>query len=352
MNRSILLTLSLVLCAPLFAADVDPRLDKAVRASVPVCADAKITYGALPFKLPASFVGSLVTVESPRHSCDGQMVAAISPAGGFFLGSPWPIEKEEGTTLEEKLNSFTLRNLRETMSITVDRTPTADGLWPVTLLQTVEAGKMPLTGFVDPQGKVFFFGQFRRLKDDLPSQRVKAFATLMANSPSKGAANGPVTIVEFSDFQCPSCRRSTGYADAILAKHPGKVRYVRFDTPLAGHPWAFPAALAGRAIHRQKPDLFWEYKKTVYDNQDTLTAFTFWDWARAWAEDHDLDLTRYDADLNNAQLKAEILEGVGTAFSNDVRATPTYMVNGAIVEAGDEGKALAAYVDGLLATKP
>ena len=348
MNRSILLTLSLVLCAPLFAADVDPRIDKAVRASGPVCADAKITYGALPFKLPASFVGSLVTVESPRHSCDGQMVAAISPAGGFFLGSPWPIEKEEGTTLEEKLNSFTLRNLRETMSITVDRTPTADGLWPVTMLQTVEAGKMPLTGFADPQGKIFFFGNFRRLKDDLPSQRMKAFETLMAKSPAKGAADGPVTIVEFSDFQCPSCRRSTGYADAILAKHPGKVRYVRFDTPLAGHPWAFPAALAGRAIHRQKPDLFWEYKKTVYDNQDTLTAFTFWDWARAWAEDHDLDLARYDADLNNAELKAEILKGVGTAFSNDVRATPTYMVNGAIVDAGDEGTALAAYVDGLL----
>ena len=349
MKRIVLpLTLSLALCAPLFGAEIDPRLDKAVRASLPVCGDVQLTYGALPYKLPSGFTGALVKMESARHSCDGQVIAAISPAGGFFLGSPWPIADEEGATIEDKLRSFTLRNLRDSMSVTIDRIATPDGLWPVTLLQTVEAGKMPLQGFVDQQGKIFFFGSFRRIKDDLPAQREKTFATLMAKSPSKGAANGAVTIVEFSDFQCPSCRRSMEYADTILARHGEKVRYVRFDTPLSGHPWAFPAALAGRAIHRQKPDLFWEYKKTVYDNQDKMTAFTFWDWARAWAEDHDLDLQRYDADLNDADLKAEILKGVGTAFSNDVRATPTYMVNGTIVDAGDDGKPLFEYVDKLV----
>jgi protein-disulfide isomerase len=133
-----------------------------------------------------------------------------------------------------------------------------------------------------------------------------------------------------------------------MAKHPDKVRYIRYDLPLAGHPWAFPAALAGRAIYRQNPELFWQYKKNVYDNQDQLTAFMFWDWARKWAEDHDVDLKRYDADLTNADIKAEILKGAGTAFSNDVRATPTYMVNGTIVDYGEEGKALAEYVEKLL----
>ena len=99
-----------------------------------------------------------------------------------------------------------------------------------------------------------------------------------------------------------------------LAKHGDSIRYVRYDLPLAGHPWAFPAALVGRAIHRQKPDLFWDYKKTVYGSQDTLNAFTFWDWARGWAGDHDLDMAKYDADLNNAEIKAQILAGAGHAF--------------------------------------
>jgi protein-disulfide isomerase len=237
--------------------------------------------------------------------------------------------------------------MQQNMTAEITRKATDDGLWPVTLWQVTENGRQPLYGLVDPYGRTFFFGNFKRLSGDLLAQRSKAFETLVAKSPSKGS--GPVTIVEFSDFQCPSCRRASGWVDPIVKQHEGKVRYVRFDLPLTGHPWAFPAALAGRAIYRQKPELFWDYKKSVYENQDTLNPFTFWDWARGWAEDHELDLTKYDADLQNADLRAEIFQGAGLALSNDVRATPTYIVNGAIVDAGDDGKALAAYVDKLLA---
>ncbi|MEO8378843.1 MAG: thioredoxin domain-containing protein [Acidobacteriota bacterium] len=346
MKTSILLTLTLVVCAPLFAIDVDPKLDKAIRASLPVCADAKVSYEAVPLKLPAHFTGVMVEIKSERPTCGGQMIAALSPTGGLFLGSPWPIEGEEGNTVEEKLAAFTVRNLHEAMTVTVDRTPTEDGLWPVTLMQTTEAGKLPMLGFADPQGKIFFFGPFRRMNGDLSAQRAKLLEPFLANSPTKG--KGPVTIIEFSDFQCPSCRRSSGYVDAILEKHPDQVRYIRFDMPLAMHPWAFPAALAGRAIYRQQPELFWQYKKNVYDSQSEMTAFVFWDWARHWVEDHDLDLKRYDADLADEALKTQLLKGAGTALSNDVRATPTYMVNGTLVDYGDEGKALAEYVDKLL----
>lgn len=347
-KRSILLTLTLLLCAPAFAIDVDPRLDKAVRASVTVCPDATIKYEASPVKMPTGFKSILVLTESKHQQCQGQMIAVLTGAGGFFLGSPWPIAQEDGKTVEEKLTAFTMRNLHEAMTVEVTRKPTEDGLWPVTLVQSTEAGKLSLSGFADPQAQVFFMGSFRRLSGDVVAQRTKSFDTYVANMPVKGPATGAITILEFSDFQCPSCRRASGYVDAVIAKHPEQVRYIRYDLPLAGHPWAFPAALAGRAVYRQNPELFWQYKKNVYDNQDQLTAFMFWDWARKWAEDHDLDLKRYDADLANADIKAEILKGAGVAFSNDVRATPTYMVNGTIVDYGEEGKGLAEYVDKLL----
>jgi protein-disulfide isomerase len=345
-NRSILLTLTLVLCAPLFA-DVDPKVDKAVREALPVCSEATVKYAESRVPLPQRFNGTLVQVESPRPSCSGQYIAVVSPTGGFYLGSPWPIDDEEGKTLEDKLKSFTWRNMQQNMTAEITRKATDDGLWPVTLWQVTENGRQPLYGLVDPYGRTFFFGNFKRLNGDVLAQRSKAFETLVAKSPSKGS--GPVTIVEFSDFQCPSCRRTSGWVDPIVKQHEGKVRYVRFDLPLTGHPWAFPAALAGRAIYRQKPELFWDYKKSVYENQDSLNPFTFWDWARGWAEDHELDLKKYDADLQNADLRAEIFQGAGVALSNDVRATPTYIVNGAIVDPGDDGKALAAYVEKLLA---
>lgn len=345
-NRSILLALTLVLCASVFA-DVDAKLDQAIRTALPVCEGMTVKYSEVPVKLPQRFTGTLVQVEGPNHTCEGQYIAVVSPTRGFYLGSPWPIANEEGATITEKLKNFTWRNMQTTVTPEVELKATDDGLIPVTLWQTTESGKLPMYGLIDPDGRMFFFGNFKRLDGDLLAQRTKPLESLIAKSPAKGA--GDVTIVEFSDFQCPSCRRASGWVDPILTKHSGKVRYVRYDLPLSGHPWAFPAALAGRAIHRQKPDLFWEFKKNVYDNQDKLNAFTFWDWARAWAEDHELDLKKYDADLENAELRAEILRGAGLALSNDVRATPTYLVNGAIIDAGEEGKALAAYVDKLVA---
>jgi len=158
-----------------------------------------------------------------------------------------------------------------------------------------------------------------------------------------------VTVIEFSDFECPSCQHAAGYMPAILSKYGDKVRYIRYDLPLVSmHPWAFAATMAGRAIYRQKPELFWAYKKEIYENQDKLSAFTIDDFARGFAQSHDLDLKKYDADVNDESIRNEILKGVGIAFTNDIRATPTYIVNGKIIDAGDEGKALTDYVASLV----
>ncbi len=347
----ILLTfaLTLLVCAPVFAVDVDPKLDRAVRDLMPVCDDAKIKYEDLPVKLPARFNGAMVMIESASHACEGSYAAVLAPSGAVFIGSPWPIANEEGASIEEKLKNFTWRNMHETMAATIDRTRNSDGLFPVTLNQITSNGKLPLAGFVDPEGQVFFFGRFRPRGEEVRASRSKVFDAFTANAPTKGAANAPVTIVEFSDFQCPSCQRAAGYIDPILKKHGERVRYIRYDLPLSGHNWAFGAALAGRAIYRQKPDLFWEYKKQVYDNQSNFSPFTFWDWARGFAKDNELDLAKYDADLESAEIKTEILNGAGAALTNDIRATPSYVINGAIVDAGAEGKGLAEYVDKLLA---
>lgn len=348
-----LLTLALTLAfsTSAFAIDVDPKLDAAVRHLMPVCADAVVKYDTLSVKLPARFQGALVEVESASHACESMFAAVLAPSGAVFTGSPWPIATEEGATVEEKLKNFTWRNMKENMAATVERTRNADGLFPVTLNQITANGKLPLTGFVDPEGTVFFFGRFRPKGEDVRVSRSKVFDPFIAHSPAKGASNPVVTIVEFSDFQCPSCQRASGWMDPILAAHGDKVRYVRYDLPLSGHNWAFGAAVAGRAIHRQKPELFWEYKKQIYSNQASLSPFTFWDFARNFAQDHDLDLAKYDADLDSAEVKRQILDGAGVALTNDVRSTPSYFVNGAAVDAGTDGKPLAAYVEKLLAGK-
>ena len=342
-----LLACALLVSTAASAVEVDPKLEKAIRDSLPVCAGAKVTFEELQVKLPARFKGTLAKVSSENHYCDQQVAGILSPAGTFYAGMPWNITGAEGTSFQDKIKNFVWQNFG--MNATAALEPKANdiGLYNVTLYEATEHGKIPLQGELDLASGVFFLGRFHRA-DEPAGERLKVFGDLIGKSPVRGPADAKVTIVEFSDFECPSCRRASGYVDSIIAKHNGKVRYIRFDMPLTGHPWAFAAALAGRAIYRQNPEAFWDYKKQVYASQDNLNSFTFWDWARGFAKEHELDLTKYDADLQSEALRNDILTGAGLALTNNVRSTPTYLVNGTNVDAGEGGKALAEYVETLL----
>ncbi|HKS24527.1 MAG TPA: thioredoxin domain-containing protein [Thermoanaerobaculia bacterium] len=354
MKRLVFATLALAIGTGALAdtptATLAPAAMRMIKDNLPVCAaDTSVSYAPMPHKLPANLSAIMVRVESKRQGCEGQWLAATSSGGGFFLGIPWFLDDEKDEkTLEAKLKTFAWNKLQQNVAPSVTRAETRDGLYPVALQQTTERGTVTIEGEVDPNGTVFFLGHFAPLKGDLRQERIKAFSPIVTNSPTKGAAKPEVTVIEFSDFECPSCQRAAGYMD-LLKKYDDKVRFVRYDLPLVQmHPWALSAAVAGRAIYRQKPELFWEYKKHVYENQDKLSAFTFDDFARGFAQDHELDLKKYDADVNSPELRAEILKGVGVAFVNDIRATPTYVVNGVAVDPGEGGAGLEKYVAGLL----
>jgi len=328
------------------------RAEKLIKDGLPVCSEKiEMKRAALAHKLPVNMTGNVIQIKSERQSCTGQWVATVSREGGFYLGIPWFIGGEgvTGATTEAKLKSFAWTNMQANYEPVIERKATREGLYKVTMLQTTERGKVPMTGEINPAGNIFFFGHFYPLNDDIRESRLKSFQPYLDKSPFTGAAKPAVTVVEFSDFQCPSCQHAAGFLKPILDKYSDQVRYVRFDLPLLTiHPWAYASAVAGRAIWQQKPDAFWDYKKQVYATQDKLTAFTFDDFARGFAQDHELDLKKYDADIASADIQSAILGGVGAAFSDDVRATPTYVVNGTFVDPGSEGKALENYVAGLL----
>jgi len=332
------------------APPLGARADKLIKESLPHCSEP-VTESrvALQHALPANMVGAVVRIASKRDSCEGQWVAVISNEGGFFMGTPWFLNDEKAPTLEQKLKDFTMEYMKQVFDPVIDKTKTREGLYRVTLYQPLEGGKVPLEGEIDPAGTVMFIGHFVPMATDYRTSRMKALEHYLSLSPATGAAKPEVTVVEFSDFECPSCQHAASYMKPILEAHGDKVRYIRYDTPLMSiHPWALPAAIAGRAVWRQKPDLFWKYKEQIYANQDKLSAFTIDEFARGFASDHELDMKKYDADVQSAEIRADVVNGAGNAFTNDVRATPTYLVNGTFVDAGTEGKALADYVNGLL----
>jgi protein-disulfide isomerase len=353
--------LLLAVAVPILADDEEapappqnPKAEKLVSASLPVCSAAMtVKRVGMQHKLPPSFVGTVVRTESERSQCKGQWLSIVTEAGDHYFGMPWFLDEQAKLpTIEEKLKDFTWKNFQTPFEVKIDRTHTRSGLFKVVLMQQYEGGKVPLQGEVDPDGKYLFIGHFSPLGTDITAERLKAFAPYAEKAPAEGGKAPKVTVIEFSDFECPSCKHAAGYLDPILKKYGSDVKYVRYDLPLMMmHPWAFSAALAGRTIYRQKPELFWEYKKQVYENQDKLTAFTIDDFAHNFAADHELDLKKYEADLASPEVRAEILNGIGVAFANNILATPSYVVNGRNVDPGDDGKPLEAYVAKLLNEK-
>lgn len=335
-----------------FAADKPVISDDLIHRALQVCqSQPKISREPMTQPLPNGFKGEYITVESDSPSCAGQYAAVITPAGEYFIGTPWTLAGYAGTPAE-KLRQFGRDRLQQSFSAEIDGRRSKSGLSHVVLRQKTEFGDVPIEGWIDSEGTTFFAGSFHDTSDDLAKVRAAEIQKVVSLSPTKGPADAPVWVAEFSDFQCPSCKRSAGYFKPILAKYGDKIRYTRVDLPLiSSHPWAFSAALAGRAIYRQSPEAFWQYKDAVYEMQDDLSMFTLEDFAKGFVKDHDLDLARYQKDIESPELSNEILTSVGTAFSQQIFGTPTYLVNGVLVESGSDGGALDSYIGKLLAAK-
>ncbi len=147
-----------------------------------------------------------------------------------------------------------------------------------------------------------------------------------ATGPTTGPSDAKVTIVEFSDFECPYCSRAETVLDQVMAAHAGKVRLVFRHLPLPMHPNAQKAAEASMCAHEQAK--FWEYKKALFQNQDKLTA----DGLKQHAKDVGLDSAKFDACLDGSTTKAKVDADAKAANAAAVQGTPTFFVNGVQVD--------------------
>jgi protein-disulfide isomerase len=141
--------------------------------------------------------------------------------------------------------------------------------------------------------------------------------------PSIGPADAPITIVEFSDYQCPYCRRwHEQVYQPLLATYPGKIRLVYRHLPLTSiHPDAFPAAEAAMCAGEQ--DAYWQYHEKLFGG-DALGASIYLQYAR----DLSLDMTTFEACLSGRKYQEAVQSDLEFAVNLGVRSTPTFFVNG------------------------
>ncbi|MDE3197361.1 MAG: DsbA family protein [Acidobacteriota bacterium] len=151
-----------------------------------------------------------------------------------------------------------------------------------------------------------------------------------AGRPGFGTTGATVVIADFSDFQCPFCKEEAKMLrDNLLKTYPKEVRLYFFDYPLEPiHPWARPAAGAGRCVFRQSASAFWDYHDWIYDHQSEITAENLKSKVLEFAHGKQLDTAQLESCIDTKATDAEVQQTIDLGHSLGVNQTPTIFING------------------------
>ena len=155
----------------------------------------------------------------------------------------------------------------------------------------------------------------------------KVYEIPVGDSALRGPKDAPVTIVMFSDFQCPFCQQAIPMVDEVIKAYPKDVRFMMKQFPLRQiHPNAEPAAEA--AIAAEKQGKFWEMHDELYKAGRNLSPETI----KGIAEKIGLDMKKWDADRQSPDVKKQIDDELALGQKVDVRGTPSLFINGKVVQ--------------------
>jgi protein-disulfide isomerase len=188
--------------------------------------------------------------------------------------------------------------------------------------------------YVNKEGRFIVRGEIADMsKDPLADIRSKLNP---GTSPSTGPQNAKVTIIEFADFECPSCRELDRILRDLLATHPD-IRLVYKHFPLTEiHPWAMTAALASQCTYEQSPDKFWKIHDAIFDAQDVISPSNAWDKMMDLASQFALNIDAYKTCIADPATANQVETTIREGKAVNITATPTVFVNGRRIVGPDQ----------------
>jgi protein-disulfide isomerase len=181
---------------------------------------------------------------------------------------------------------------------------------------------------------------------NLPKPELPVLNVSADDDPWTGTAQAPVTIVEFSDFECPYCKRSVSVLKELLAKYPGKLKLVYRDFPGPNHQQALSAAMAAQCAAEE--NRFWEYHDVLFTQYTPTTAWNF----SALAEDLGLHRPSFDTCIKEDRYRDEVLKDLRDGLKLGVTSTPTFFINGRPLVGARPLADFQAIIDPLLSARP
>ncbi len=149
-------------------------------------------------------------------------------------------------------------------------------------------------------------------------------------APALGPANAPISIVVFSDFQCPMCRQEAEVIHKQIGEaFPTQVRVYFRDFPLESlHNWARAAAVAGRCVYKQNPAAFWDYHDWIYENQQYIGLDNLNSKIQEFATAKGVDGMQLSRCIESKVTDPEVKASLAVGNSLALNSTPTIFVNG------------------------
>jgi protein-disulfide isomerase len=208
----------------------------------------------------------------------------------------------------------------------------AEGLAEVDVQISGPQGQGGQTFFVSEDGKHAVVGEIIPFGAH-PFEQARRILEKKANGPSRGPANAPVEIVEFSDLQCPHCKEANPTIEKLINEDPN-IHFVSQNFPLPSHNWAMKAAEYADCVGRASNDGYWKFVDSVFAAQNEITADNADQKLTDLADKSGVKGADMATCAAQPDTQSRVEASVALGKSVDVNSTPTLFVNGRPVGVG------------------
>jgi protein-disulfide isomerase len=288
-----------------------------------------------------------------------------APAAGTKSTAAKPATKAAGSgsatgSESDQLNQRIVDHLRSTFNVSPEVDLTVVGRSPSKLMGldtvTVEANDRVNTPhrlevLITPDNKFALMPQIFDLSVDPFAQKMKEIN--LASAPMWGNKNAKVTIVEYSDFECPMCSQAYHtLEDQVFKQYGDQVRLVYKNYPLRSHPWAESAAIAGMCAFQQSNDAFWSLYRTFFVNQSSIKPETVKARALEALIKSRIDLTEFEKCYDNKSSLSRVQADIDEAQGLNIQGTPLFIINGRPVPGSVSFSVFQKVIDNALKQRP
>ncbi len=274
----------------------------------------------LPFLTATLFAGAMLA----------QQQSTPTPPRQTPAPAPSPSATTSSFAIQQKIEAY-LRHVYAwgpSFKITFGQLKDAPipGFYQLSMDIAVDNQTDSATFYVSKDGRYLMRGELEDMTAD-PMAEIQKQINLQG-SPFTGPADAKVVLVEYADFECPSCRQLDTILRSMLPNFP-QVRLVYKDFPLTQiHPWAMTAAEAGRCANNQNPAAFWKFHDLIFDHQDLISPSNVWDKMQEYSTQAGLDVAALRTCMADPAIQAQIEKSMTEGEALHIANTPTIFVNG------------------------